>query len=291
MKKLIPFALTLLIAALFFATTDAIAAATTYTDRAAFLSAAAAIGSPQTIEFSQKDDGAPITNPSSDAQIDPLTLSGVTFRGGNSYYNLYLYNRFSPEIRAELPAGTYAVGAVFSDFYDAGTLYTITLSTGEVFEFPPSTRGWQFFGAISDTPIQWVTFKLAGDFFLMDNFTFAVSSVVNVNIDIKPGSADNPINLRSNGTTPAAILSSETFDAATIDPTTVTLAGAPVKLRNNGTPMASLEDVNGDGRPDLVLHFVTRRLQLGQNDTQATLEGETFGGIEIQGTDSVRIVR
>ena len=84
---------------------------------------------------SARDDGTPITNPPSDAQIDPLTLSGVTFRGGNSYFNLYLYNRFSSEIRVELPPGTRAAGALFTDFFDAGNQYTVTLSNGQTMSF------------------------------------------------------------------------------------------------------------------------------------------------------------
>lgn len=57
-----------------------------------------------------------------------------------------------------------------------------------------------------------------------------------VAIDIKPGSLPNSINLGSNGTVPVAILSSASLDAATIDPTTVALAGAAVELRGRGTP-------------------------------------------------------
>ena len=111
-----------------------------------------------------------------------------------------------------------------------------------------------------------------------------------VTIDIKPGQTPNSINLGSNGSVPVAILSSATFDATTVDPTTVTLAGAMVALRGKGTPMASVQDVNGDGRADLVVHVSTEALQLSDTDTQATLLGRTTSGVYITGTDSVRIV-
>jgi hypothetical protein len=111
-----------------------------------------------------------------------------------------------------------------------------------------------------------------------------------VAIDIKPGSFPNSINLGSNGTVPVAILSSSSFDAATIDPSTVVLAGAAVNLRGRGTPMASVEDINADGFDDLVVHVSTEALQLAETDTEAVLMGKTFSGVPVVGTDSVRIV-
>jgi hypothetical protein len=113
---------------------------------------------------------------------------------------------------------------------------------------------------------------------------------ITVQIDIKPGESPNAINLGSNGVVAVAILSTPDFDAGTVDPATVTLAGASVRLRGRGTPMASLEDVNGDGLRDLVVHISTEALQLTGGDTVAVLEGMTFDGMFIRGTDTVRIV-
>jgi hypothetical protein len=118
-----------------------------------------------------------------------------------------------------------------------------------------------------------------------------VASVVTVSIDIKPGSFPNSINLGSGGSVPVAIFSSPQFDARTVDPLTVTLSGASVRLRGKGSPMAALEDVNGDGRMDLVVHVATDALQLSNGDTIAILEGLTFDRTPFRGTDSVRIVQ
>jgi hypothetical protein len=98
---------------------------------------------------------------------------------------------------------------------------------------------------------------------------------------------------------PVAILSSADFDALTVDPNTVMLAEARVKLRSNGTSQASFEDVNGDGLLDLVVHVVSEALELTAADTEAVLQGmafplgvlsRPFGGRSIRGVDSVRVV-
>ena len=114
--------------------------------------------------------------------------------------------------------------------------------------------------------------------------------VIQVQIDIKPGDSLNIINMKSKGTTPVAILASADFDPSTVDPATVTLAGAPVALKSKGRYMASLKDMNGDGLKDLVLHVVTQQLNLTVEDTKAVLEGETFDGTPIVGEDSVKVI-
>ena len=111
-----------------------------------------------------------------------------------------------------------------------------------------------------------------------------------VDIDLKPGSFPNSINLGSKGTIAVAIFSDGSFDATTVDPLSVTLAGASVELKGKGTPMASFQDVNGDGLVDLVVHVSTEALELSESDTQVELKGKTFGGAGIEGRDSARII-
>jgi len=104
-----------------------------------------------------------------------------------------------------------------------------------------------------------------------------------VQIDIKPGSDPNSINPRSRGVIPVAILTTEDFDAATVDPETVVFAGASPKHY-------ALEDVDGDGDYDLILHFKTQETDIQPGDTEACLIGQTYDGLPIVGCDSVRIV-
>ncbi|MHC4607761.1 MAG: hypothetical protein ACYTAF_12675, partial [Planctomycetota bacterium] len=140
--------------------------------------------------------------------------------------------------------------------------------------------------AVPDSYEEIMTFAEALHIYLSGLFNGAVE----VAIDVKPGANPNTINLGSNGKTPVAILSTAEFDATTIDPATVTLASAAVCLRGKGTPMTSLEDVNGDGLQDLVVHVDTSTFELTAADEEAVLEGKTFDGVLIRGTDTVRIV-
>jgi len=116
------------------------------------------------------------------------------------------------------------------------------------------------------------------------------TEALTVAIDIKPCSDVNSINLGSNGVVPVAILSTATFDATKVDPGSVTLAGAQVKVKGKGSYQASVQDVNGDGRKDLVVQVVTNALELTAGDTRAFLEGKTFGGQRIIGVDTIRVV-
>jgi len=112
-----------------------------------------------------------------------------------------------------------------------------------------------------------------------------------VQVDIRPGEYPNEINLGSNGAVAVAILGAPTFDASTVDPSTVRLAGAPVRIGGDGLPVASLQDVNADGLLDLVVEVPTAALQLSASATEAVLEGLTNDGIPIRGSDSVHVVQ
>jgi hypothetical protein len=106
-----------------------------------------------------------------------------------------------------------------------------------------------------------------------------------VTIDIKPGSNPNSINLpcEGEGVIPVAILTTAEFDAATVDAGTVTFAEATVV-------QPAMEDVDGDGDLDLVLHFKCQEVSVPSDATQACLEGLTYEDMSIEGCDSVRVV-
>ncbi|MBA7692164.1 hypothetical protein ES703_100722 [subsurface metagenome] len=115
----------------------------------------------------------------------------------------------------------------------------------------------------------------------------AVIDTIPVEIDIKPGSDPNSINPDSKGVIPVAILTTADFDAASVNATTVRFG----KEGNEAAPVHyALEDVDGDGDFDMILHFKTQKTGITAGDTEATLRGKTTDGIEIIDTDFVRTV-
>jgi len=112
-------------------------------------------------------------------------------------------------------------------------------------------------------------------------------AILEVTIDIKPDTdPPNPINPNSNGVIPVAILTTDTFDAADVDWTTVRLAGASVALRGKSNWLAHFEDVDGDGDDDLLVQVET---STGSSWAPGTVEliGSTWGGVAIRGYDTV----
>lgn len=105
-----------------------------------------------------------------------------------------------------------------------------------------------------------------------------------LSIDVKPGSESNPINLRSTGVVPVAVLGDKTLDVTNIAHVRFGPAGA-TPVRTGG-----LEDVNNDGYLDRVYHFAAKDTGLTATSTEACLAVVLPGGLPGNGCDVVRIV-
>lgn len=110
---------------------------------------------------------------------------------------------------------------------------------------------------------------------------------LSVPVDIEPGERRKAINLDSGGHVRVAILSTPAFAASTVNARTVKFGpgGAAPELEHQQT-----EDVNGDGRADLVLRFRIRDAGLQCGESTATLTGRTVHGDQISGTDTIHVV-
>ena len=108
-----------------------------------------------------------------------------------------------------------------------------------------------------------------------------------VEIDVKPGSDPNSINLRNNGVIPVAILTTPSFDITQLDPASVRFGPNQAGESHN---KGHLEDVDNDGDIDLILHFKTQETGIQNTDTYACLTGATLNGVPIQGCDATKII-
>jgi len=136
-------------------------------------------------------------------------------------------------------------------------------------------------------------------------------------LDIKPGSCPNPVNPRSKGVVPMAIVGSDSFDVTQIDAGTLTLrradgvgsvatplSGPPgprITIDDVATPFAGdlcdCHDLGGDGIDDLLLKFSTPELagafQLSKVRSGApimlTLSGSLLDGTAFRASDCVVI--
>jgi hypothetical protein len=111
--------------------------------------------------------------------------------------------------------------------------------------------------------------------------------IIPVVVDIKPGSDPNSINPKSKGVIPVAVLTTDDFDATSVDPLSVEFGPNGAKETHG---KGHIEDVDGDGDMDMVLHFKTQDSGIQCGQTAVTLTGETIGGIAITGTDAIQTV-
>jgi 6-phosphogluconolactonase len=117
------------------------------------------------------------------------------------------------------------------------------------------------------------------------------SCVLTVGIEIKaPALPPVPINPRSNGKIPVAILSTLSFNAvADVDTRSLTFGRTGNEASMVFCDTAG-EDINDDGLADLVCHFDTQRSGFMAGDNSAVLKGKTLTGRTIQGQEVIRTV-
>ena len=294
------------------------AEATIYTDPTDFEAATQQLGLPTVIDFDELD-ASPINNTFEGR--DPFDGNsyagqGITFLNPNSY-PMYIspgglfWNASNSLSVGRFPCDPYKPNIFHEDddllvtldppcaaigftLVDNGSrledeFVQFIDSHGDIVEqvgLPSDFTSYRaFVGIVSlDRPIAMVNIVEApddGDDVNYDDFV--LFPVLLVDVDIKPGSYPNSINLGSKGVVPVAVLTTGDFDASTVDPVTVQFADAfPLRW--------VMEDVDHDGDLDLLFHFKTQELNLDMNSTEATLIGETFDGMPIQGMDTVKIV-
>jgi hypothetical protein len=136
-----------------------------------------------------------------------------------------------------------------------------------------------------------------------------VEGGIEVYFDIKPGSCPNPLNVKSKGVLPVAILGTENFDVMDIDLMMLRLTyenspGEVMPLRwsyeDVGTPFmgdpCECHEMGGDGLTDLTLKFETQEVvtELGlatmpDGEIPLTIMGMLVNGEPMSGVDCIRL--
>ncbi|MHC4155444.1 MAG: hypothetical protein ACYST6_11060 [Planctomycetota bacterium] len=136
---------------------------------------------------------------------------------------------------------------------------------------------------------------------------FLMTPILKYPIDIKPGTCPNPLNVRSQGLLPVAILGLEDLDVDTIDIASIRLEGvAPVRssYEDVATPADGNEcectTAGPDGYIDLSLKYRTPEIveelvnahgNLADGEMLTlTLTGVLSNGTPIEGTDCIRVL-
>jgi hypothetical protein len=289
LNLLAPFVISLLLIAA--AVVSVQASVGSFTGRTFYNNAVSTLGATKTIDFSQKDNGTPITSPGGDVYIDPLTLKGVTFNGARSYYNSMIYTFPTAKIRVTLPPNTFAFGIDMLRFYGTVGTFTVTLSTGDVYELPGNAANNNFLGFLSDEPLQWAEYSFNNDYVVLDNFTFTIktpnqlSGLVsywnadNHALDVKGGNDGTP----RGGTTYAAGFLNQAFSLDGVsryveaaDSPSLSLTGpltleAKIRLNTNSVQQAIIEKYDVPGLNGYFLRIVNGKLYAAVCDP--TLQG------------------
>lgn len=118
----------------------------------------------------------------------------------------------------------------------------------------------------------------------------SADSVKKINIEVKPGSDDlAPINPRSRGKIPVAILGALDFSVVNIDTSTLTFgaSGDEASLKKCSK---SAEDVNGDGHNDLVCHFENQKARFNEGSLEGVLKGQLENGEMFEGRAFLKVI-
>jgi Bacterial pre-peptidase C-terminal domain len=126
-------------------------------------------------------------------------------------------------------------------------------------------------------------------------YTLLISGVtpplLQINVDVKPGNTDEaaPINPKSKGNIPVALLSSSDFNAPEVDEQSLRFGAqgdeASLLRCNKGDT-----DVNADGKRDLVCHFDTQTAGFEPGDLEGIVKGSLKDGRRFEGRGLLKVV-
>jgi hypothetical protein len=130
-----------------------------------------------------------------------------------------------------------------------------------------------------------------GDYTLVVSGVTLSVQVLPISIEIKPGSGVEraPVNPKSRGKIPVALLSSDGFNALDVDVASLTF-GATGDEQSLSRCGKGGQDVNGDGVPDLVCHFENQLARFTPEAYEGIVRGTTTDGRQFEGRGLLKVV-
>ena len=116
-------------------------------------------------------------------------------------------------------------------------------------------------------------------------------AMMQISIEVKPGSEDDwaPINPKSRGKIPVALLSSSKFDAMSVDISTLTFGfGGDEDSLSHCNKQG--KDVNGDGMLDMLCHFNNVDAKFESDTLEGIVRGRTNMGTVFEGRGFLKVV-
>jgi YVTN family beta-propeller protein len=240
--------------------------------------------------------------------------------------NNVVVNRIPVGSRPQLVAITPDGKLAYVTNYESNTVSVIDTTAQAVITILPVGQAPYGVAVTPDNRFTYVSNNLSKSVSIIDIISNTVINTVTVNdfstviamrpraevqavaFDIRPASCPNPLNVKSQGVLPAAVLGSGDFDVTQIDPITLSLEGVQIlrwSYDDVATPYMddideadayACTDIGPDGYMDLTLKFDTQAIvealgPLTDREVRTLmLTGELLDGTPITGEDVVVIL-
>jgi hypothetical protein len=135
--------------------------------------------------------------------------------------------------------------------------------------------------------IVWFGTGLRGHRYGIDNLRWVSQApqLLAVEIDVRPGSEENPIQVGSRGVVPVVLYGEVDFAVEDVDVATLGLGPDAAGVAHPRGP--HFDDLDADGLLDMILHHRIADTGLTAEDVEVCLYGETADGMPFEGCDDV----
>jgi hypothetical protein len=135
--------------------------------------------------------------------------------------------------------------------------------------------------------VVWFGTGLRGHRYGIDNLRWVSQApqLLAVQIDLRPDSETNPIQLRSRGVVPVVLYGEVDFAVEYVDWKTLAFGPNAAAVAHRNGP--HFDDIDGDGLLDMILHHRIADIGLTTDDIEVCLNGQTIDGMSFEGCDDV----